>query len=508
MTVALVSKFKNGNIKEIKKTENERDLICRSKDLTLSSRIRNSQLVKFTMNGQSLYIFNNHWPSRRARSDKKYKINEKIRIKLANLIKDEIERIKRNGRSNYAGTIILGDFNSHYNQAYIDQKIFGDGFRAAMNHSFDDRSFYNLWNEIEEKQNRYSSFYQNKKNTLDSIIITNNLLRPDNENLKYKDNSYAVIGHKGTLAYFILNNPDSTPFRWQSNSNKNKFYNHIGEGFSDHLPITAQFILNDKQDGSPQLNNSVNTTLSLAGVQKCTISANANIRYLNFGDCFIISSERASSGYPSIKVGSNRKSLYLQLNEKKSIRLKIAYMKESIHFFHELFARAYSKSLSVRMARGRIGYSYGEKSLFILSKDDLVLEEETLFNNNETSSEKPILRNHKLKIFVSNVKSNGSGLYALKYKSASGSRNKTLYVSREDLKKIFDGKLLGSLFYKLDFRKECSGNNQAVFELNLVFKKLIRDRGKLKPISFIQRTSNLERVEKVEEKCISINTYM
>ncbi len=183
----------------------------------------------------SLTIFVNHWRSKRA--------PESQRLKYAKVLKKQLLKMPK--EKEY---IILGDFNSEYNECSNLKKRFNDtngecGIDKTLQTIYHGRlirlnqkvplSFYlyNLWSEVPAHK-RWSHDQFGLKEAIDSIIIPPSLL--DNKGWHYKKGSFRVfkkayLFKKGSL----LN-------RWEIKNGK-----HTGKGFSDHLPLVAVFSNNE-----------------------------------------------------------------------------------------------------------------------------------------------------------------------------------------------------------------------------------------------------------------------
>lgn len=201
-----------------------------------SYAFRNILEVKFKIGKEELYIFVNHWKSKSG--------PESERISYAKALKKRIKQLE--GKN----IILVGDFNSHYEE-YITFKrkrklndtdgitginhILGTiNYKKDTDQNFEMRSdeFYNLWYDIKEDQ-RFSYIYKQQKEALDNILVNKTLL--DNKGLEYKKDSI----HSFAKTY--LYNGKSIN-RWKMR--KGKVLKHLGKGYSDHLPVVAEFTIN------------------------------------------------------------------------------------------------------------------------------------------------------------------------------------------------------------------------------------------------------------------------
>ncbi len=209
-----------------------------SKEITVTAsyKFRNIQEIKFKINNDFLYIFNNHWKAKSGPESKRI-VSSKALLK----------RVKEIGLNQ--NIIMLGDFNSDYEE-YIKFKKSRrhndtNGY-TGINHilrtikqnqkasqiKYDEENFYNLWYD-EEPQERYSTIFKGKKETLDSIIISASLLKKNN--IYYKDNSM----HSVKFDYLFYKNKYIN--NWKISRGRAKI--HKGKGYSNHLPIIAKFII-------------------------------------------------------------------------------------------------------------------------------------------------------------------------------------------------------------------------------------------------------------------------
>ena len=199
-----------------------------------SMAFRNILEVKLEVGNEPLYLFVNHWKSKSG--------PESMRVRSAKALK---KRLNELGDVNY---VLLGDFNSHYDEKTL--------FRRSRKHNDTDgitgindvlgtsrgsrfvtvaalgkcpSCAANLWTELEVKQ-RWSHKYKGRGEALDSIIISPRLA--DGKGLEYVSGSFSPYKPN-----FILKN--GKPYRWQQSRGYPK--HHLGIGYSDHLPIYAEF---------------------------------------------------------------------------------------------------------------------------------------------------------------------------------------------------------------------------------------------------------------------------
>jgi endonuclease/exonuclease/phosphatase family metal-dependent hydrolase len=225
---------------------------------------------------KELIVFVVHWPSKRGKESK--------RVTTAKKVMEIVNGLLPN--SEY---IILGDFNSDYDEAQnlLSDDLDNSGGVSGFSHILKtatsevgkefkvasagdvlngDATHYSPWVEIKE-QNRYSYIYKGEKNAIDHILFPVSLL--DNNNFSYKANSFSCFNFNGKLTL------NRVPFRWQMIGGWGK-REHIGKGYSDHLPITATLLL-DEINSSPYLNPKV-VTGSFESTQDGWIVADSKYR--------------------------------------------------------------------------------------------------------------------------------------------------------------------------------------------------------------------------------------
>jgi len=195
--------------------------------VTSSYKYRNILEAKFKINHQELYIFVNHWKSKAG--------PESMRIVSAKALRKRVQHLGFD-----KNIILLGDFNSDYEEYKHFQRKrklndtnghtgINDVLHTKNKHT--KKSLYNLWYDT-DKNKRYSYIYRGKKEAMDNIIITPTLLK--NSKLHYKKNSIQAFDKK----YLFKG---KYPYRWKVS--RGKVRKHKGEGFSDHLPVIAEFVV-------------------------------------------------------------------------------------------------------------------------------------------------------------------------------------------------------------------------------------------------------------------------
>ncbi|HQS66367.1 MAG TPA: endonuclease/exonuclease/phosphatase family protein [Sulfuricurvum sp.] len=191
--------------------------------------------VKVDIQGKPLRLFVNHWKSKSG--------PESMRIQSAKVLKKRLNELDTN-----EPYVLMGDFNSHYEEyrTFVKSRKHNDtdgitGINHILQTIDDDQNpitysslksnkdvLYNLWYELPEDQ-RWSHQYKQFKEGLDNIIISPALA--DGKGLEYVHGSFTrfeepYLFYKGKM------------YRWQQSRKHPK--HHLGEGYSDHLPLSAK----------------------------------------------------------------------------------------------------------------------------------------------------------------------------------------------------------------------------------------------------------------------------
>jgi len=199
---------------------------------------RNILKITLDIDSNRFILFINHWKSKQS--------PESMRIGYAKALRREIDKLKEN-----IDFILIGDFNSNYNEYKTFLRNSGrlndtNGI-TGINHILGtikdsemvnekiltkqaaNEYLYNLWLEV-GKTGRWSFNFFGEKGSPDNIIVSKGLY--DDKGISYIDNSF----NKFQPDYLFKK---KAIYRWQMvESGRGK---HLGEGYSDHLPILAYF---------------------------------------------------------------------------------------------------------------------------------------------------------------------------------------------------------------------------------------------------------------------------
>ena len=214
--------------------------------------------------GDTIRFFVNHWPSKRH--------PESARMAAAQTLRQRIDELK-----NGDDYVVMGDFNSNYDEYATFHTSGHDNThgKTGINHTMKTvvegarrgsparfvcagelpecgGCHYNPWLDLEENA-RMSYVYRGAKNTIDNMLLPPALF--DTNGYSYLNNSFQTFTWDGRLL------KDGAPYRWQMYYKGKEKY-HKGEGYSDHLPVTAKLVrskLLSDQDGNScaDINNSL-----------------------------------------------------------------------------------------------------------------------------------------------------------------------------------------------------------------------------------------------------------
>ena len=185
-----------------------------------------------TLNGDTIHVFENHWPSRSG-GESESEIN---RIAAAEVLKKNTDEILAHNPD--AFILIMGDFNDEPTNISIlntlkAQPVRCDTISGKLKEN-KTKELYNL--AYDEYSNGLGTYkYKNDWNMLDQIIVSHELLT--GERIHYICGSFRVykpdflVTHSGTY--------EGTPFPTYGG---NKY---LG-GYSDHFPVTSEFLIISK----------------------------------------------------------------------------------------------------------------------------------------------------------------------------------------------------------------------------------------------------------------------
>ncbi|MFO7447448.1 MAG: hypothetical protein R6W90_13845 [Ignavibacteriaceae bacterium] len=175
----------------------------------------------------TVYVFVNHWPSRRGGAEE----SEKNRIAAAETLKNRVTKILESNPD--AKILIIGDFNDEPNNKSISETLGAVPLNCSSpdNEENDSSSLFNTSFSLFEK-GEGSYKYQEDWNMLDQIIISRAFI---SGNFRYECNSFGIFKPDFLLTKSGKYEGTSVPTYGGSN--------YLG-GYSDHFMVTAKFIIN------------------------------------------------------------------------------------------------------------------------------------------------------------------------------------------------------------------------------------------------------------------------
>ncbi len=186
---------------------------------------RDALIVEGTVNGEPLYLIVNHWPSRREGE----KESEFRRVRSAIQVKTHIDSIFALRED--ANIILMGDFNDDpFNKSMA--RVLG-GKKDIQKVS--NRGFYNPMYNLLDPDETGTLTYRGKWNLFDQFLISEALLREDNE-LTYINGSAQIYSEGLNVGFGRgAENPRRAIFRGEFDP----------EGYSDHFPVYVKLIVNE-----------------------------------------------------------------------------------------------------------------------------------------------------------------------------------------------------------------------------------------------------------------------
>lgn len=207
---------------------NSKDLLlisAKPDTIILSSKYKTRAILEaafVTKYSDTLHIFVNHFPSRRGGQDE----SVISRIEAAKVLKYNVDKLLNQNAS--AKIIIVGDFNDQPSDTAISYIL--NALPVDCN-KFDKQELYNLDypDFLEKKQGTYS--YRGQWNFLDQIIVSGGLFLGD---ITYICSSFKVFNKE--YLFEKEGKYKGTPFPTFGGKK------YLG-GYSDHLPVTAKFLI-------------------------------------------------------------------------------------------------------------------------------------------------------------------------------------------------------------------------------------------------------------------------
>jgi hypothetical protein len=192
----------------------------------------------------TVLVFACHWPSK--------KNPESFRIERARLLKSRLDAL-----ADSQEYIVAGDFNENFDESETFRTAGfddtqgktginhvlgtmisrpGQGARyvrpqelASIAHA---QGLFDPWCAVPERE-RFSEAFEGRRETPDHMLLPASLF--DGRGISYVNNSFAPFTWNGRLL------KDGVPLRWQMRyANHERI--HVGDGFSDHVPIVLKLV--------------------------------------------------------------------------------------------------------------------------------------------------------------------------------------------------------------------------------------------------------------------------
>ena len=181
--------------------------------------------ANFLYNGNdTLEVFENHWPARLGGAEK----TEANRISAAETLRKQVAKYLNENAD--TKIIIMGDFNDEPGNKSIASILSADSTVCDGKTADNNRELYNLaYKDFSKNLGSYK--YRNNWNMLDQIIVSRSLI--NGRNLKYICGSFRIFKPE----YMVTKSGKykGTPFPTYGGRK------YLG-GYSDHFPVTAEFV--------------------------------------------------------------------------------------------------------------------------------------------------------------------------------------------------------------------------------------------------------------------------
>ena len=183
-------------------------------------------------NHSLLDVFVCHLPSRSGGE----KESEPYRILAAGVVKQAVDSLMQVRKK--AQVIIMGDFNDYHTNRSVTEVI---GAKHVTTLKADKQALYHLLAEKESTLKDYGSYrYRGEWNSLDHLIVNGRLLRQKGKfHIMPSEDAFLVKADVFQADFLLVDDErygGKLPFRTYSGMN-------YQGGYSDHLPIFADFVL-------------------------------------------------------------------------------------------------------------------------------------------------------------------------------------------------------------------------------------------------------------------------
>lgn len=172
--------------------------------------------------GELVYVFVNHWPSRREGVE----VSEPRRVFAAQQVRNKINEIQ--AKDINAKIIVMGDFNDHPDNKSVFETL------MAKDKPNDKKELFNPYASLDA--NKQGTHYFDKEwRVLDQIIISQGFSE-SKKGYRYKPNSASILRKD----FVLYKNPKTGEERPNRTYSGEKYFN----GYSDHLAVYIELFLN------------------------------------------------------------------------------------------------------------------------------------------------------------------------------------------------------------------------------------------------------------------------
>ncbi|MFK7971882.1 MAG: endonuclease/exonuclease/phosphatase family protein [Bacteroidia bacterium] len=177
-----------------------------------------------TADGSNLYLFVNHWPSRRGGQAE----SEVRRLVLARLVRGELNKIRKNEPN--ARFLLMGDFNDDPHNKGIMEVLDSKADPALV----PDDGLFNPMRTLHDPESYGSLTYKGKWNLFDQFLISEDLVKAS-KGLHYVSGSAKVYSPDWMRVGYgrSAEAPRRAIFRGEFRP----------DGFSDHFPIQLKLVI-------------------------------------------------------------------------------------------------------------------------------------------------------------------------------------------------------------------------------------------------------------------------
>ena len=195
--------------------------------------VRDILVASVDVKGATVDVLVNHWKAKDSSGN-----TEVLRIEDAKVARAEVDGLLAKDPS--ADILLLGDFNSSENEQQITGQPTGintflnlTSDRTSMTATPPPSSLYDGWFDVPADQ-RGSEVYHNQWDDLDHIIMSPGLF--DRTGVSYDTGTFGAFRAPFLLSSQRAADGRQIPNRWQVFGT-----HHSSEGYSDHLPVIAEF---------------------------------------------------------------------------------------------------------------------------------------------------------------------------------------------------------------------------------------------------------------------------